>query len=178
MQDLVEKPVTKVAAVPVDKNKGKVKKVLVICSKGKLEDVYAALVMANGALMEGIQAKMFFTFFGLEAITKKHADHLHTATVGNPAFMPGIPTLVAGLPGFEAFASYMMKKEMDKLDMPHVSEFLQMIDAGGGEIYACKLAADMFHLKKEDFVPEVKDIITVGDMYALAEGEGTQIIFI
>jgi len=36
----------------------------------------------------------------------------------------------------------------------------------------------MFHLKMEDFVDEVKGIITVGDMYALAEGEGTQIIFI
>jgi peroxiredoxin family protein len=178
MQDVLEKPVTKVAEVPVNKDKGKLKKVLIICSKGKLEDVYAALVMANGALMEGLEAKMFFTFFGLEAITKKHADHLHTATVGNPAFMPGMPTVVAGLPGFEAFASYMMKKEMDKLDMPHVSEFLQMIEAGGGEIYACKLAADMFHLKKEDLVDEVKGIITVGDMYALAEGEGTQIIFI
>jgi peroxiredoxin family protein len=178
MQEIIERPTTKVAEVPVDKNKGKVKKVLIICSKGKLEDVYAALVMANGALMEGIQAKMFFTFFGLEAITKKNADHLHTATVGNPAFMPGMPTVMAGLPGFEAFASYMMKKEMDKLDIPHVTEFLQMIEAGGGEIYACKLAADMFHLKMEDFVDEVKDIITVGDMYALAEGEGTQIIFI
>jgi peroxiredoxin family protein len=53
-----------------------------------------------------------------------------------------------------------------------------MIDAGGGEIYACKLAADMFHLKKEDFLDEVKEIITVGDMYALAQGEGTQIIFV
>lgn len=178
MQDVLEKPVTKVADVPVNKDKGKLKKVLIICSKGKLEDVYAALVMANGALMEGLEAKMFFTFFGLEAITKKHADNLHTATVGNPAFMPGMPTMVAGLPGFEAFASYMMKKEMDKLDIPHVTEFIQMIEAGGGEIYACKLAADMFHLKKEDFVDEVKDIITVGDMYALAEGEGTQIIFI
>lgn len=155
-----------------------VKKVLVICSKGKLEDVYAALIMANGALMEGIEAKMFFTFFGLEAITRKHADKLHTATVGNPAFMPGMPTIVAGLPGFEAFASYMMKKEMDKLEIPQVTEFIQMIDAAGGEIYACKLAADMFHLGKDDFLPEVKDIITVGDMYALAEGEGTQIIFI
>jgi len=178
MTDVLDKPITKVAEVPVDKNKGKVKKVLIICSKGKLEDVYAALVMANGALMEGIEAKMFFTFFGLEAITKKHADHLHTATVGNPAFMPGMPTMVAGLPGFEALASYMMKKEMDKLDMPHVTEFVQMIEAGGGEIYACKLAADMFHLKEEDFLDEVKGIITVGDMYALAEGEGTQIIFI
>lgn len=167
-----------VAEAPVKKEKAKIKKVLIICSKGKIEDVYAALVMANGALMEGIEARMFFTFFGLEAITKKHADHLHTATVGNPAFMPTLPTMVAGLPGFEAIASYMMKKEMDKLDMPHVTEFIQMIEAGGGEIYACKLAADMFHLKQEDFLPEVKGIITVGDMYALADGEGTQIIFI
>jgi peroxiredoxin family protein len=158
--------------------KQKVNKMLIICSKGKLEDVYAALILANGALMEGIQAKLFFTFFGLEAISKKNADHLHTATVGNPAFMPGMPTLLGGLPGFEAFASYMMKKEMDKLDIPHVKEFLEMIEAAGGEIYACKLAADMFHLTKDDLVPEVKDIITVGDMYALADGDGTHILYI
>jgi peroxiredoxin family protein len=178
MTETLEIPKTAPAQMPVAKEKKPIKKVLLICSKGKLEDVYAALVMANGALMEGMEAKMFFTFFGLEAITKKHADRLHTATVGNPAFMPGMPTIVAGLPGFEAFASYMMKKEMDKLDIPHVTEFIQMIDAAGGEIYACKLAADMFHLTKEDFLPEVKAIITVGDMYALAEGEGTQIIYV
>lgn len=178
MVDTLEKTTTLNKPVPVVPSEKKLKRVLIICSKGKLEDVYAALVMANGALMEGIEAKMFFTFFGLEAITKKKADHLHTATVGNPAFMPSMPTMVAGLPGFEAFASYMMMKEMDKLDMPHVTEFVQMIEAGGGEIYACKLAADMFHLKKEDFLPEVKGIITVGDMYALADGEGTQIVFI
>ncbi len=178
MIETMERPATLEKPVTADKETKKVKKVLIICSKGKLEDVYAALVMANGALMEGIEAKMFFTFFGLEAIKKTNADHLHTATVGNPAFMPGVPTVLAGLPGFEAFASFMMKKEMDKLEMPHVTEFFQMIDAGGGEIYACKLAADMFHLKKEDFIPEVKDIITVGDMYALAEGEGTHMVFI
>lgn len=178
MIEVEDKTISANKTAPAKTENKKVKKVLIICSKGKLEDVYAALVMANGALMEGIEAKMFFTFFGLEAITRKNADHLHTATVGNPAFMPGMPTVVAGLPGFEAFASHMMKKEMDKLDMPHVTEFIQMIDAGGGEIFACKLAADMFHLKKQDFLPEVKDIITVGDMYALADGEGTQIIFI
>jgi peroxiredoxin family protein len=178
MNDTLEMRRTAPAPKLVAKESKPVKKVLIICSKGKLEDVYAALIMANGALMEGIEAKMFFTFFGLEAITRRDADHLHTATVGNPAFMPGMPTMVAGLPGFEAFASYMMKKEMDKLEIPQVTEFLQMIDAAGGEIYACKLAADMFHLRKDDFLPEVKGIITVGDMYALAEGESTQIIFI
>lgn len=178
MLDVLDMPVTFSKPTPANEVSGKVKKMLIICSKGKLEDVYAALVLANGALMEGIQAKMFFTFFGLQAITKKGAENLHTATVGNPAFMPGLPTVVAGLPSFEAFASHMMKKEMDKLDMPHVTEFIQMIEAAGGEIFACKLAADMFHLKKDDFLPEVKDIITVGDMYALAEGEGTHMLFI
>lgn len=155
-----------------------VKKVLIICARGTLEDVYAALVMANGALMEGMEAKLFFTFFGLEAIRKGQSDHLHTATVGNPAFMAKVPTMIAGLPGFEALASHMMKKEMDKLDIPPVSEFFEIIEASGGEVYACKLAADMFHLSKEDFIDEVKDIITVGEMYALAEGQATQIVFI
>jgi peroxiredoxin family protein len=158
------------------------KKVLIICAKGNLEDVYAALVMANGAVMEGIEAKMFFTFFGLDAITKKTMNSLHTATVGNPAMrMPGglpFPTLLGTLPGVEAGVSAMMRSQMDKLDIPPVKEFLEMITAGGGEIFACKLAADMFKLKKEDFTEEVSDIITVGQFYEKCSGEGVQVIFV
>jgi len=157
------------------------KKVCIICAKGTIEDVYASLVMANGAVMEGIEAKMFFTFFGLDAITKKKMNKLHTGTVGNPAMtMPGgipFPTLLGMLPGVEAGVSAMMKKQMADLDIPPVDEFLDMITAGGGEIYACKLAADMFKLKKEDLSEHVIDIITVGDFYALADGDNTQIIF-
>jgi peroxiredoxin family protein len=155
---------------------------MIICSKGTIEDVYAALVMCNGAVMEGIEAKLFFTFFGLDAITKKQLKKLKTATVGNPALrMPGglpFPTLLGLLPGVEAGVSAMMKMEMDKLDVPPVDEFLEMITAGGGEIYACKLAADMFKLKKEDFSEHVKDIITVGQLYEMSGGIGTQIVFV
>ena len=164
-----------------DKEKIPLKKILLICSKGTLEDVYAALVMANGAVMEGIETKLFFTFFGLDAITKKTMNHLHTSTVGNPSMrMPGglpFPTLLGGLPGVEAGVTAMMKKEMEKLDIPPVEEFLELIEAGGGEIFACKLAADMFKIKKEDFHPCVKDIITVGDLYEMCDGAGTQIVF-
>lgn len=156
-------------------------KVLIICAKGNLEDVYAALVMANGAVMEGIETKLFFTFFGLEGILKKRMDNLHTATVGNPGMrMPGdlpFPTLLGALPFVEAGVSSMMRSEMDKLDMPPPSEFLEMITAGGGEVFACKLAVEMFKLKKEDFSPEVKDIITIGQFYEMATGQNTQIIF-
>src|ERR1035437_140986 len=96
------------------------KKVCLICAKGNLEDVYAACVMANGAVMEGIETKVFFTFFGLDAITKKQMNHLHTATVGNPAMrMPNgwaFPSVLGMIPGVEAGVSSMMKKQMEALD--------------------------------------------------------------
>ncbi len=158
-----------------------IKKVSIICAKGSIEDVYGALVLANGAVMEGIEAKLFFTFFGLDAITKKQNKKLHTATVGNPALrMPGnipFPTLLGALPFVEAGVSAMMKKQMEKLDIPPVDEFLDMIIAGGGEVYACKLAMDMFKVSKEDLTEHVKDVLTVGDFYAMSGGEGSQIIF-
>jgi len=157
------------------------KKVCIICAKGSIEDVYATLVMGNGAVMEGIEAKLFFTFFGLDAITKKQMKKLHTATVGNPAMrMPGglpFPTILGMIPGVDAGVSAMMRSQMEKLDIPTVDEFLEMITAGGGEIYACKLAMDMFKLTKEDLHEEVKAVLTIGEFYEMAGGEGTQIIF-
>ncbi len=166
----------------MDKNEKKpLEKVCIICAKGNLEDVYASLIMANGAVMEGIEAKLFFTFFGLDGITKKQMNKLHTATVGNPAMrMPGglpFPTLLGTIPGVEAGVSAMMKQGMAKLDVPPIDEFLEMYTAGGGEVYACKLAAEMFGLKKEDLWEDVIDIITIGQFYELCDGNRTQIIF-
>jgi peroxiredoxin family protein len=158
-----------------------IKKVNIICAKGAVEDVYATLVMGNGAVMEGIETNIFFTFFGLDAIIKTRMDKLHTGVVGNPALrLPGglrMPTLLGVIPGMEAFTSWMMKGVMAKLDIPPVSEFLDLITAGGGKIYACKLAMDMFKFKKEDLCDHVSGVLTVGEFYALAGGEGSHIIF-
>lgn len=156
--------------------KSKVKKMLFILSKAGIENVYAAFIMANGARMEGIESEIFFTFFGLEAVQKKKLNKLHVATVGNPAMH--MPTMVGGLPGVEAFATRMMKKEMDKLDMPPVDEFLEILSASGVKLWGCKLAVDMFHLKEEDLIEDMDGILTVGDFYNRADQEGTQIVFI
>jgi peroxiredoxin family protein len=164
-----------------EKKETPLKKVLIIVAKGSIEDIYAGLVMANGAVMEGIETKLFFTFFGMDAIIKKRQNKAKTATVGNPAMrMPGglpFPTLLGMLPGVEAGVSAMMQSQMEALDVPPVSEFMEMIVAGGGELYACKLAFDMFKLKREQLDDNVKDVITVGQFYELAGGENTQIIF-
>lgn len=150
-----------------------IEKVSIIISKGSLEEVYPGLIMANGARMEGIEATLFFTFFGLDAVINKRMDNLKVATVGNPAMH--IPTMIGGLPGMSAFATRKMKNEMEKLDIPPVREFLEMIHDTGAEIFVCKATVDMFHLEKDDFCDYVDDIITVGEFYE--KSAGAQIIF-
>jgi len=148
-------------------------KVSIIISKGSLEGIYPGLIMANGARAEGMEANLFFTFFGLDAIHKKRIEHIKVATVGNPAMH--IPTLIGGLPGMSGLATHMMSKTMDKLDIPPIPEFIEMIGDTGAGMYACKASVDMFDMTKDDFVEQVQDIITVGDFYDLAAGG--QIIF-
>lgn len=150
-----------------------IEKVCIIVSRGSLEGVYPGLIMANGARMEGIEASLFFTFFGLDAIIKKRMDNLKVATVGNPAMH--MPTLLGAIPGMSSFATSMMKKEMEKIDIPPVGEFIAMIHDAGCEIYACKATVDMFHLKREDFCAEMDEVISVGQFYEKAAG--AQIIF-
>ena len=157
-------------------NKKKVKKMMLILSKATLDNVYACFILANGARMEGIESEIFFTFFGLEAIQKEKLEHLHVATVGNPAMH--MPTMVGGLPGMEALATKMMKTKIEKLDIPPVGEFLEILNASGTKLWACKLAMDMFDITEERLIDDLDGVLTVGDFYARAEGEGTHVIFI
>jgi peroxiredoxin family protein len=150
-----------------------IEKVSIIISKGSLEGIYPALIMANGARAEGIEANLFFTFFGLDAIHKQRIDHIKVATVGNPGMH--IPTLLGGLPGMSALATHMMNKKMEGLDIPPIHEFIEMIGDTGAGMYACKASVDMFGLSPDDFVEQVQEIITVGEFYDKAAGG--QIIF-
>jgi peroxiredoxin family protein len=148
-------------------------KVSIIVSKGSLLDVYPGLIMANGARAEGIEANLFFTFFGLDAIHKARHEHLKVATVGNPGLH--LATMLGGLPGMSSVMTHYLTGKIEKLDIPSIPEFLEMIADTGCGLYACKASADLFGLEKNDFIPEVHDIITVGEFYALAAGG--QIIF-
>lgn len=148
-------------------------KVSIIVSKGTLEGIYPALIMANGARMEGIEANLFFTFFGMDAITKNKMGKVKVATVGNPAL--GVPALLGILPGISPFVTKRMAKKMEALDIPPIPEFIQLIADSGAKLYACKASVDMFGLKQADFVGALEGILTVGEFYEKAAGG--QIIF-
>ncbi len=145
-----------------------IKKVSIIISKGSFEGVYPGLILANGARMEGIEANVFFTFFGMDAITRKRINHLKVATVGNPGLH--IPSWIGVIPGMSALVTKMFEREMAKLDIPPVPEFIEMIADSGGRLFACKASVDMFHLGMADFVPQVEKVLTVGEFYELAAG--------
>lgn len=150
-----------------------IEKVSIIVSKGSLEGIYPALIMANGARAEGIDANLFFTFFGLDAIHKKRFEHIKVATVGNPGMH--MATLVGGLPGMSAIATHMLEKKMEDFDIPPIPEFVEMISDTGAGMYACKASVDLFGFTEDDFIEQIDGIITVGEFYEQAAGG--QIIF-
>ncbi len=151
----------------------KIEKVSIIVSKGSLEEIYPALIMANGARSEGIEANLFFTFFGMDAIHKDRHDHIKVATVGNPGLH--IPTWAGGLPGVSSLMTKVMEHKIEALDFPGIAEFIEMISDTGAGLYACLASVDLFGIKREDLIDQVDDIITVGEFYAMAAGG--QIIF-
>ena len=157
------------------------RKICFICSKGNLDMAYPALIMANGALGEGIETHLFFTFWGMDLINKATQDHLKFTAVGNTAMHMGkgsasIPQLAAGLPGMQAVATKMLKGKIAGLDIPEVPEFMELLHDMGATYWACKLSVDMAELTKDDLIDSVEGIINVTEFIELSEG--AQIIFI
>lgn len=145
-----------------------IEKVSIVVSKGSLEGIYPALIMANGARAEGIEANLFFTFFGLDAIHKKRYKHIKVATVGNPGLH--LPTLIGAIPGVSTLLTRYMQHKMDTLDIPPIPEFMEMVADSGCKLYACQATVDMFGYSQDDFIPQVAGIATVGEFYEMAGG--------
>jgi peroxiredoxin family protein len=150
-----------------------IEKVAIVISKGSLEGIYPGLIMANGARMEGIEADLFFTFFGLDAIRTDRFEKIKVATVGNPGMH--LPTWLGAIPGMSWLATKLMQRQMEKIDIPPIPEFIELLGDSGAHLYACKATVDMFGLTMEDFVPQVEEIISVGAFYE--KSASGQIIF-
>lgn len=153
------------------------RKLCIIASKGSLDMAYPPLILANAARMSGIEAHLFFTFWGLDIITKGKNKKLHVATVGNPNMHPWfhIPTWLGALPGMSAAASWMMRREIAKLDFPPVDEFVQMVIDAGTHVYGCKMSMDMMKLTKADLVEGAE---VLGAMEFLEISDGAQTLFV
>lgn len=150
------------------------RKFVVICSKGNLDMAYPGLVLANAALGEGLEVHLFFTFWGLDMITKKRMKSLKFTAIGNTA--THIPQGLGGVPGMTSVATAMMRKQIAAVGVPEVPDFLELIVASGGHLWACKMSMDMMKLDKDDLYGEVEDVINASDFIVMSEG--AQLLFI
>jgi peroxiredoxin family protein len=153
------------------------RKLCLIASKGSLDMAYPPLILANAARMSGIEVDIFFTFWGLDIITKNKHGNLKVATVGNPNMHPWfhIPTLLGAIPGMSAMASWMMRREIDKLDFPPVPEFIEMLADAGANLYGCKMSMDMMKLTGEDLVEGAE---VLGAMEFMELSENAQVVLV
>lgn len=150
------------------------RKLGVICSKGNLDMAYPGLILGNAALGEGVETHMFFTFWGLDMITKARMRDLKFTPVGNTA--THMPMGLTPFPGMTGMATHQMKKSIADLGVPEVPEFLEQIVAAGGHLWACRLSADMHHLTDADLYEGVEGIISASDFIELTNG--AQLLFI
>lgn len=165
------------------------RKLVLICSKGNLDMAYPGLILGNAAAGEGIETHIFFTFWGLDIINRKTNDNLKFTMVGNTAMhmpelgylRPGLehksmPQFMGRIPGMTAIATTMMKRQMDDLEIPAVPEFLDLLQAAGVHMWACRLSFDMMKIIEADLHPGVEGVISATDFMELSEG--AQTIFI
>lgn len=155
-----------------DSNEGR--KLAIICSKGNLDMAYPGLILGNAALGEGVELHLFFTFWGFDMITKGRMEHLKFSPVGNTA--AHMPQWLTPLPGMTPMATHMMKKSIADLGVPEVPDFLDLIKASGGHLWACRMSADMNHLTMDDLYEGVDGIISATDFIELTDG--AQLLFI
>lgn len=162
------------------------RKMALICSKGNLDMAYPGLILGNSAAGEGVETHIFFTFWGLDIVNTKTNDDLKFTMVGNTAMhMPelgfvrrgwenlSMPQWMGGLPGMTGVATKMMHKQLEELDIPPVPEFLDLLQAAGVHMWACKLSFDMMKVIEADLHPGVDGVISAADFIEISEGGQT-----
>lgn len=150
------------------------RKLAIICSKGSLDMAYPPLIVGNAALGEGVEVHLFFTFWGFDMITKGRMEQLKFSPVGNTA--AHMPAALAPLPGMTSMATHMLEKSIADLGVPNVPDFLDLIHASGGHLWACRMSADMNHVGMDDLYEGVEGIISASDFIEMTEG--AQLLFV
>jgi len=149
-------------------------RLLIILSKGTMDMVDPALMIANTAATMGKEVHMFFTFWGLNAVNKKTVGSMKVSPVGNPG-MP-MPNILGMIPGMTAMATRMMNGRMKKAKVATIPEMFRMAKDLGVKLHACSTTMEVMGTPKETLIDEVDDVVGAATMISL--GEGGQIIFI
>ena len=129
-----------------------------ICARDTMDGVYPPLLLAINARRLGMDATIFFTFMGLNAIRKGWAKKIKFQMPGFMGAIPGMATMATG----------MMKKKIEKAGIPEIQDMMEMAQAEGVKFVGCKMTVDMMELSEDAFIDGV-EIMTAEDYMKLAK---------
>ncbi len=162
--------------------KKELKKVVLVVSKGNLDEAYPPLMIATGAAAMGAEVDMFFTFYGINILKKGGADKLQLSPVGNPAmpkpdFSPvPIPNIVSALPGMTPIATSMMKKKIKDTGIMSIPDLVKSAQDMGVKFWACTPTMELMNIKEEDLIPTAGCIGVAGFLDMAADADVTLFI--
>lgn len=115
-------------------------KLTIVVHSGDMDKIYSALIIANGALSMGMEASLFFTFWGLQrlqrgGLEKGPLSKMHMLGIGKS----------------------MIKQRMNKANVSSLERLIQDFKELGGKIIACEMTMEIMGIKKEDLR---EDLIT------------------
>ena len=123
----------------------KKEKAAFICVKDTLDGAYPSLVLAINAARQGMESKIFYSFMGMNLVLE--------GGTGRAKFFP--PGVMGAIPGMTTIATTMMKKKIDKANIPSLGELQEMAQAEGVELIACKMTVDMMEIDESKLIEDV-----------------------
>lgn len=139
-------------------------KATIVVFSGDMDKALAAFIIATGAAASGMEVTMFFTFWGLQTLKKPHRT-------GSSFFGKMLGWMLKDINGigpskmnFGGIGRWMFKKMMRAKNVAMLPELRQMAIDLGVKLQACQMSMDVMELRKEDLIPEVKDVVGVATM--------------
>lgn len=136
----------------------KKKKLMLVCSRDTLDGAYPSAVLAINAVRLGMDASIYYTFNGLNVIRKGFAEKLKFYPSGPLGAIPGMAQLITGI----------LKKKLEKAEMPSLEDLLEMCQLEGVKLIGCHMAMTIFELDSQDFLEGV-EIANAADFLKMAQ---------
>jgi peroxiredoxin family protein len=115
-------------------------KATIVLHSGDMDKVYSTLIIANGALAMGMEATIYFTFWGLQRLQK-----------GGLEKGPLSKMHMLGL------GKWMVKQRMKKANVASLEKLFRDFKELGGRIIACEMTMEIMGIRRQDLREDLID---------------------
>ena len=113
-----------------------------ICVKDSLDGAYPSLVLGINAARQGMESKIFYSFMGMNMVMEGGAERAKFIPDGVMGAIPGMSTIATG----------MMKKKIEKANIPSLADLQDVAQVEGVELIACKMTVDMMEIDETKLI--------------------------